>query len=375
MNAQSNLTQLNKRRLDFGVDVETFKVNERRVPEEQRMEEDEVSSKRRRRLLEDSDARRRPFPVHRPHLPRIHDDENLIKETQAALHTLSGSWPREIRAHAHVNEDVNGFENLFEDKRSLQTFLPTYSPSPSSASPDASQNSYNNNRQNEDNGDREGRLEINESNLGNYSDKAKSNVEYSSKSNKHMNSYEGPDFDEIADSTSNELEIDMSDRNDEHEDDLEKTDKKKSDCISVNKQMLFNVYKAATASLTNSTESAFKPPAEVRHRVSSVPSEPFGGYSGSDGRSKQYTVLQPAGAGSRALSALADARSVPSATPARTSALSPSLHNNLNRGTSRTTTLLTRATTRLPSTLSNFHIQGRCRFPVMRVLKLNDFVL
>ncbi|KAF9420858.1 hypothetical protein HW555_003044, partial [Spodoptera exigua] len=252
LTTQASISQINKRRLEFGVDVETFRTNERRlerISSEGSMDEEEIHGKRRRRLLDDErrdepDIRRRPLPMHRPQTLRQpeEDDETLIRETQAALRTLLS---------------------------------------------------------------------------------------------RQSNQYGAPNFDELVDSSSNELEIDMSDRcDDRYDDDRDIKPKRKSEMVTVNKQSLYNAYKAATAALPYSTQSAFKPPAEVKHRIhnSSLPSEPFGGYSNDHDRkehkgSKQYTVLQPAGAGSRAATALQEARAVPSAQPARDSrplnALSP----------------------------------------------------
>lgn len=330
MSVQSTLTQqLNKRRLEFGVDVETFRPSERRAREERgssggSMEEEEAAGKRRRRFPDDEE-RPRLVPAHRPFAPRLHDqdDENLIKETQAALKTISGSWQRDQPWQTRSedeNEDANGFENLFEDKRS-DKMLPS-SPSPSSNSADASQRSFplqNNEDHNIGNSDSESKqhrtikTEID-----------KNEDEYVEKHDRYPSEYEdAPNFDELVDSSSNELEIDMSDRLDNKYDDGRPTkQRRKSESISVNKQSLYNAYKAATAALPYSTQSAFKPPAEVKHRMhGTLPSEPFGGYSSDDRRDhkgpKQYTVLQPAGAGSRAATALQEARAVPSATPAR----------------------------------------------------------
>lgn len=328
LSVQSTLTHLNKRRLEFGVDVETFRTSERRIREEHvpsagSMDEDEMAGKRRRRLLDDEERRRLGAP-HRPFAPRLHDqdDETLIKETQAALKTLSGSWHRDQAWRSHSedeNEEANGFENLFEDKRS-DKMLPS-SPSPSSESADASQRSFsgqNNDEHNIINSDSESqqRRTI-------KSERDKNDDEYIGKHSKYPNRYEdAPNFDELVDSSSNELEIDMSDRNDDkYDDDRDTKQRRKSESMSVNKQSLYNAYKAATAALPYSTQSAFKPPAEVKHRLhGTLPSEPFGGYSSDDRQhkgSKQYTVLQPAGAGSRAATALQEARTVPSATPAR----------------------------------------------------------
>ncbi|CAH2990834.1 unnamed protein product [Chilo suppressalis] len=302
------------------------------------MEDEELVGKRRRRLLDDDrrdelDYHRRTLP-HRP-LPSRHDedDESLIRKTQAALKTLSGSWSREQSSgqSADENDDANGFENLFGDKRS-DKMLPS-SPSPSSESADASQKSFS--RHHSDDQNINGTSENEEHSRKSHRSDRERSIE-DARHNNYSNNYDAPGFDELVDSSSNELEIDMSDRHDDkYDDDRENKHKRKSEIVSVNKQSLYNAYKAATAALPYSTQSAFKPPAEVKHRIHGVtlPSEPFGGYSNDHEKSsihkgsKQYTVLQPAGLGSRAATALQEARAVPLAQPARDSrplsALSP----------------------------------------------------
>ncbi|XP_073944263.1 uncharacterized protein isoform X3 [Choristoneura fumiferana] len=347
LSAQSSLAQINKRRLEFGVDVESFRLAERlaeRGSSDGSMDEEEAAGKRRRRLLDDErrDDDRRRVPPYRAAPSRTdEDDETLIRETQAALKTLSGSWSREQPPSysGDENDDANGFENLFEEKESRK-MLPS-SPSLSSESADVSQRSFST-RHRAENQSRNGTVE-NEVQIKKMprSERDASDDEYE-KHSKYSNHYDAPNFDELVDSSSNELEIDMSDRHDDKYDDRESKQKRKSETISVNKQSLYNAYKAATAALPYSTQSAFKPPAEVKHRLhGTFPSEPFGGYSTEHDKgsvvkgSKQYTVLQPAGAGSRAATALQEARAVPTATPARDhrplAALSPPVNREGNK--------------------------------------------
>lgn len=324
------------------MDVETFKTSDRRIDHFESvdsMDEEELINKRRRLLIEDErdelDARRRPLTAYRPQPFRQQEtDDTLIQETQAVLKTLSGSCSRDQSSpnSGDENDDANGFENLFEDKRS-DKMLPS-SPSQSSESADASQRSYSLHRQVEEQVTN-GASDTDERRMLQRSERERSNDDYE-RHDKYSNNYEAPNFDEFVDSSSNELEIDMSDRNDDkYDDDRETNHKRKHEMVPVNKQSLYNAYKAATASLPYSTQSAFKPPAEVKHRIHgpSLPSEPFGGYSNDHDKSslhknpKQYTVLQPAGAGSRAATALQEARTVPTAQPLRDSrplsALSP----------------------------------------------------
>ncbi|XP_048479701.1 myelin transcription factor 1 [Plutella xylostella] len=279
LGAPAALSQLNKRRLEFGVDVETFRA--RRDHEEE--------GKRRRRLLDEEPRRRAPAP--------------------GAPAPAAAAWPRDLAHYSDDADEPNGYDHMFDDKRS-DRMLPS-SPSPSSDSGDHSPRSYSmppNDDQNHVPSD----TETHHQKIV-KSERDRSDDEYPTKHNKYASQYDGPNFDELVDSSSNELEIDMSERHDE--------EGRRREAMCVNKQSLYSAYKAATAALPYSSASAFKPPAEVKHRLAAPPHEPFGGYSGE--RSKQYTVLQPAGAGSRAATALHEARAVPSATPRPLPAASP----------------------------------------------------
>ncbi|CAK1556101.1 unnamed protein product [Leptosia nina] len=333
MNTYSTLPPINKRRFDFGVDVEAFRIIERQHSQgsfEESMDE-ETGGKRRRRLLDDErlDDDQRSRYAH----PHQSNEENTgyLQRTQVTLKSLSNNWSRdEHSVHSDDNEDNNDFDNLFNDKRS-DKMLPS-SPSQSSDSADGSQRSFSLHhqvREQEINEHDSGTIET--TNIVIEKTEPDSNDE-GHRDSKISNNYDG-NFDDLADSSSNELEIDISDRNDERYDEDRDSKAKRKEIMSVNKQTLYNVYKAATAALPYSTQSAFKPPAEVKHKIptTSFPSEPFGGYSNEHEKSskvsKQYTILQPAGLGSRAATALHEARAVPSAQPTRDSqplnALSP----------------------------------------------------
>lgn len=334
LSAQSSLSQITKRRLEFGVDVETFRLQDRRLlHSDASMEEEDVFAKRRRRLLDDErheiESRRRPFPMLRPQVMRQinNEDENLIRETQVALKSLSGNWVRNQSppVSSEDNDDGNAFENLFDDKRS-DKMLPS---SPSQSSESTSQKSFGYNDDHRANDPLVNGINVNDGKR--RSDEDKNEYDRHSK----YSHYDGTNFNELGDS-SNELEIDCDD------DESDYTYKRKPEMSAVNKQSLFNAYKAATAALPYSTQSAFKPPAEVKHRLHnpSFPSEPFGGYSNDHEKSsvnkgsKQYTVLQPAGVGSRAATALQEARAVPTAQPARETRPQATFSPTNSRGTS-----------------------------------------
>lgn len=308
---------------------------------------EDIAGKRRRKLIDDE---HRENEIHikqitipkspNSHAPSLQfnqdcDDENLIRETQAALKTLSGSWLREQTiSYTDGNENASGFENLFNDKR-CEKMLPSSPSHSSSESVDCgSPKSFSIQQQIDEqsiNGisDNEMREEFSKSDNDNNGE------EYSEKYHSKY-SYDATNFLELVDSSSNELEIDISDGNDDKYG-VDQDSKGRKDNAIVNKQSLYNAYKAATAGLPYSTQSAFKPPAEVKHRIhnNSFPSEPFGGYSNDHDSKKglkQYTVLQPAGAGSRAASALQEARALPSTQPSRDSRPLSALSPPISRG-------------------------------------------
>lgn len=361
LNSHTTLSQINKRRLEFGVDVETFRVNDRRqdhVEIESSMEED-IIGKRRRRLLDDdkrdeTETYHLNFSTHRPNILRHHneDEEALLQKTQNALRTLT-NWSREQNSiHGDDNEDANDFDNLFNDKRS-DKMLPS-SPSQSSDTAEHSHKSFSvHNQNNEIQSNTYDKVDYDENSQRTLKMEQENSIDHYEK-DKSPNHYNTPNFDELVDSSSNELEIDMSDRNNDKYDDDRELKRRKGEIAAVNKQSLYNAYKAATASLPYSTQSAFKPPAEVKHKIqgSSFPSEPFGGYSHDHEKSsfhkgsKHYTVLQPAGVGSRAATALQEARTVPSAQPARDSRPLNALSPPVVRGITQTLTPITKLSLR-----------------------------
>lgn len=243
------------------------------------------------------------------------DDETLIRETQAALKSLSGSWPDARNSLYKINDqDENpSFQNLFDAKQSVESKL---SPAQSTTS--------NESNSKEVFRDYNGKIKAD---LKNYH---KFRKERDSESPKYSSHYhQTPDFNELVDDSSNELQIDMSDG--------ERSSAKKS------KKDDFPIGPKAPFSAT----SAFKPPSELRKNGLATPIGPYpaaatfiGGYQpveqpqsteslqpvafvdtteksvkikveeipkpiGSPD-SKQYTILQPAGVGSRAASVMQD---------------------------------------------------------------------
>lgn len=327
--------------------------------------------------------------------PEPEDDEMLIRETQAALKSLSGSWPHDPRNSMYTRpepEDSPAFENLFEDKKSSVKMSPSSaSTTSSSGSVDASCSLKDvitlRDQQAEGKSKVYAKIDsksIKQCKRGDRdSDSSKDRSESPKPQEKYSSRYEPPDFNELVDDSSNDLEIDMSEPSNDREDD-ERPDSRQKKRIDDKKEAarhsLYNSYKNSAGIPSFSSQSAFRPPSEVnKHpRIGPYGAEAtFVGYPENRGSSshvlssigdgeqsasqkpssetivttesdsspalitaaataagKQYTVLQPAGAGSRATTALQEAaRGAPSViavTECRpTPALSPA---SLGRG-------------------------------------------
>ncbi|XP_055681980.1 myelin transcription factor 1 isoform X2 [Lutzomyia longipalpis] len=244
------------------------------------------------------------------------DDETLIRETQAALKSLSGSWPDSQRNPYRMNEqDENppAFQNLFEENHQDHKLSPT-TPLPSA-----------------------NHIESHGGNLKDVITLRDKKSEQMQTARRRANREEGdgkvrdkyypsPDFNELVDDSSNDLEIDISeggDKDDHRQEKLRNSGHTKAPYGSV---------------------SAFKPPSDMIRKNGSIapiaigpfpaeatfvgyPEEPQpilhqehmstfvdekikkeedSGKSIGSPDSKQYTILQPAGVGSRAASVMQD---------------------------------------------------------------------
>lgn len=282
------------------------------------------------------------------------DDEILIRETEAALKSLSGSYtgPREEDKFEQPQ-----FENLFEEKKVNK--IPPVNPSTVTNNVDLS-NPLKDIITLRELQDIRNQKES-KRNIDNKLNHAKVKKEDSSE-NRNGEKFAGaryePDFNELVNDSSNELEIDMSDANEEcpkREDRRDYTSKNfdlKNNNNNINNNNNNHTI-TANNSLPLSSSSAFRSP-EIRNRVNidntAIPplgpfpaSATFVGYPNSgiqnpiqspqvtetkpkpekielerhDGAvngktpvgspdSKQYTILQPAGAGSRAATVMED---------------------------------------------------------------------
>ncbi|XP_044754862.1 myelin transcription factor 1 isoform X2 [Coccinella septempunctata] len=242
-------------------------------------------------------------------------DENLIRETEAALKNLSGSWPGP-RGSSYVKQEEPAFENLFDENKANVKM------SPSSTSNSSSDNTSSlkdvitlRDQHEEELGDKGG----------------KGRVEKKIRSDSDC--YKPPDFNELVDDSSNELEIDMSEsaseKNEVRNDAKPKSDKEGED---LNPKTFEGLVKTTQSSPFSST-SAFRPPHATKGsnlvNLGPFPAEAtFVGYpeamgvpspsnegkvpvlkpaelettstKSPEGANKQYTILQPATLGSRA---------------------------------------------------------------------------
>lgn len=331
-------------------------------------EDDQEEIKKKRRMDEDESevATLAPLPQKKRVLPsnlsspsrktfkegqmETEDDEILIRETQAALRSLSGSWPHEQKARSD-QEESPAFENLFEDKKFNVKMSPSSSTSSVSQDAQCALKDVITLRDQQTDGKNKAsssKLDSKFKQLVRRPDK--DDGESPKPQEKYASKYEPPDFNELVDDSSNELEIDMSEPSNDKEDDSDRSDSKqrrKSDDKSSNcnnaRQSLYSVYKAATALHPFSSTSAFRPPEAKHQRASSaysnnetnsysvypdshlgeiksrhdmssenssIPGATLGGGLVSG---KQYTLLQSAGTASKAATALQEAaRGAPS---------------------------------------------------------------
>lgn len=285
-------------------------------------------------------------------------DENLIRETEAALKNLSGSWPgpRGSSYKKQQQQESPVFENLFDEKKATVKLSPSASSNSSSDNACSLKDVITLREQHE---------EMDEKGLkvGGKTVKIKQELIDDGAAGKAKvktivkpePSYKSPDFNELVDDSSNELEIDMSeaasDKNEAKEDVIKQKEEVKSrfpdDSAS---QPIYHAFPRPVATTTSpfSSNSAFRPPQTKTSTLTNLGPYPaeatFVGYpippveppppatiedktkptlpiksddSQSDtstvgvkspeAMSKHYTILQPAAAGSRAANVLQEA--------------------------------------------------------------------
>lgn len=231
------------------------------------------------------------------------DDETLIRETEAALKSLSGSWPgpRGSTYSKNINDESPPFENLFEEKKSNPKLSPSTSTTSSNTSDSScslkdvitlrdthtddktnfkneakSQSSQSKTKRAEKVTELENLLKIeNECASIQYSDLKTKPKETKIKVE---GSYEPPDFNELVDDSSNELEIDMSEQAEKAD---EAEDKKEVKKIEIKQERYDRTppqtqpFAPYSTTPTFSATSAFKPPSETKRNMNLPPLGPF----------------------------------------------------------------------------------------------------
>lgn len=280
-------------------------------------------------------------------------DENLIRETEAALKNLSGSWPGPRgSSYKKQQEESPAFENLFDEKKASVKLSPSASSNSSSDNACSLKDVITLREQHEEMDERglktggktvKIKQEQTDDSVGKTKIKAVIKPEPS---------YKPPDFNELVDDSSNELEIDMSeaasDKNEEKEEVKLKDELKSRFPDDSSSQPVYHGFPrpVATTASPFSSNSAFRPPQTKSSTLTNLgpfPAEAtFVGYPPSveqppvttedkikpslpiksddsqadastvgikspETVNKHYTILQPAGAGSRAANVLQEA--------------------------------------------------------------------
>lgn len=282
-------------------------------------------------------------------------DENLIRETEAALKNLSGSWPGPRgSSYKRQQEESPAFENLFDEKKANVKLSPSASSNSSSDNACSLKDVITLREQHEEVEEKGmktcGKLvKIKQEQMD---DLGKTRVKAVIKPEP---SYKPPDFNELVDDSSNELEIDMSeaasDKNEAKESDKQREDPKSRFPEDSSQPVYHHPFSrpVATTASPFSTNSAFRPPQTKSSTLTNLGPYPaeatFVGYphpveppppateekvkppppiktddpqtdssvcatvgvKSPETVNKHYTILQPAGAGSRAANVLQEA--------------------------------------------------------------------
>lgn len=146
------------------------------------------------------------------------DDETLIRETEAALKSLSGGWPgprHSFYRTGHHDDDryeSPAFVNLFDEKKNGGGAHPPPPPPPLAIKLDENKNTCDSrpppSQQQQQQPPQQQRRDLD--NLLNKMDQQKDCGEHNKKADKYAPSKYEPDFNELVDDSSDELEIDMS---------------------------------------------------------------------------------------------------------------------------------------------------------------------
>ncbi|XP_066902815.1 myelin transcription factor 1 isoform X3 [Halyomorpha halys] len=293
----------------------------RKKDEESEMEDSQRTLPQKKRTLMVSPSR---SPARKAAKQEEQDDETLIRETEAALKSLSGSWP--ARDNFREQDESPAFENLFEEKKksTLDGGIKDVITLRGSQKTDINKNPIVKEEPEEkkvDKNELENLLKIE-----NECASIQSTVGKVKQEGKYTR-YE-PDFNELVDDSSNELEIDMSDpgAEDEKKKKEDKEDKKFVSAFKpIEKEKIMDTFGPYPAGATFVGYPGLPPPPRVEEkRIKEEPEVVTSTKRTDSPGSKQYTILQPAGAGSRAATVVQDvAREGVVSVPAVSSSVSP----------------------------------------------------
>lgn len=275
-----------------------------------------------------------PLQGNRPYPSRQNsddqDDETLIRETQAALKSLSGSWP-DSRGSLYQDENPS-FQNLFEIQNNARKMSPTVSAAASQSFADFGDYAF-----------RETFFLKNKADLKNHQKLRRDKDELSGKcrpdASKNHLQYPSHDFNELVEDSSNELQIDMNVNGIQ----IQKDDDK---CKEMCRNNDYYPTYPGHRNVPFSQSSAFRPPTDIKRGASlgmplgnpylsadpgyslygadvpvpGVPNDTAADHVRKSGQirdddmakpldspdSKQYIILQPAGVGSKAASVMQD---------------------------------------------------------------------
>ncbi|XP_059612869.1 myelin transcription factor 1 [Phlebotomus argentipes] len=213
------------------------------------------------------------------------DDETLIRETQAALKSLSGSWPDSQRNPYRMNdqdENPPTFQNLFEENHQDHKL------SPVAQLPSV----------NHDGGNLKDVITLRDKKGDQMQAPRRRMVRDEAGDGKTRDKYyPSPDFNELVDDSSNDLEIDMSES--------EKDDQRQ--CKVRNSYSGKSGPFPAEATFVGYPEEPQLHPEHMPTFIDEkIKKEEDTVKSVGSPDSKQYTILQPAGVGSRAASVMQD---------------------------------------------------------------------
>lgn len=289
----------------------------RKKEEEPEMEESQRTLPQKKRTLMVSPSR---SPARKNAKQEEQDDETLIRETEAALKSLSGSWP--ARDNFREQDESPAFENLFEEKKkcTLESGIKDVITLRGSQKTDINKNPIVKEEPEERKANELDHL----LKVENECTSLQSTVGKVKQENKYTR-YE-PDFNELVDDSSNELEIDMSDPGAEEEKKKkeEKDDKKFVSAFKpIEKEKIMDTFGPYPAGATFVGYPGMPPRVEEK-RIKEEPEVVTSSKRTDSPNSKQYTILQPAGAGSRAATVVQDvAREGVVSVPAVSSSVSP----------------------------------------------------